>query len=135
MLLAAACTDPVGEITRDSQPFDSVAPSAAITAVGTEPFWDLEVGPSEDGYEANFSSADTQDSTRFAVTRFAGNNGLGFSGEWRDGVFSLALTPGDCSDGMSDRSYPYTATVLLGEVTLYGCGYTDDEPFVESEGG
>ena len=34
-----------------------------------------------------------------------------------------------CSDTMSDRIYPYTATLSLGETMLLGCGYTSDEPF------
>jgi len=42
---------------------------------------------------------------------------------------TITLTPGACSDGMSDRTYPYVATIALGDETLRGCGYTDRQPF------
>ncbi|PKP63624.1 MAG: hypothetical protein CVT87_03330, partial [Alphaproteobacteria bacterium HGW-Alphaproteobacteria-9] len=65
----------------------------------------------------------------FAVERFAGNNGLGFSGTMEGAAVTITLTPGVCSDGMSDRTYPYVATIALGDETLRGCGYTDRQPF------
>ncbi len=34
----------------------------------------------------------------------------------------LTLIATECSDGMSDRLYPLTARVELGEETLNGCG-------------
>jgi uncharacterized membrane protein len=33
----------------------------------------------------------------------------------------LVLTPGPCSDGMSETVYPLTATVHVGAETLTGC--------------
>jgi len=33
----------------------------------------------------------------------------------------LRLTPGECSDGMSDRHYPYFAEVGVGKALLKGC--------------
>lgn len=33
----------------------------------------------------------------------------------------LRLTPGECSDGMSDRRYAYFAEVRVGEHLLKGC--------------
>lgn len=132
-LFLAACTETPGEISRDATPFNEVEEAATISALGTEPFWGLKVEPVDGGYQATFSSPDTPDGEVSTVTRFAGNNGLGFSGE-RDGeAVSLALTPGDCSDAMSDRTYPYTATLLMGETTLYGCAYTSDEPYTGEE--
>jgi uncharacterized membrane protein len=132
-LLVAACNDPPGAITRDTTPFDAVAQTASISALGTEPFWALEVSPTEDGYEAVFTTPQDMEGEPFAVSRFAGNNGLSFSGELAGEAFQLALTPGECSDGMSDRTYPYTATVRRGEETLYGCAHTSDEPFTGPE--
>ena len=34
----------------------------------------------------------------------------------------IRLTPGDCSDGMSDRRYAYAASVELDGDVLRGCG-------------
>lgn len=135
LLLLGACESEPGEITRDTEPFSDIAESATISALGNEPFWGLTIEPDGEGggHVANYSSPDNIDGTRFAVTRFAGNNGLGFSGEMEQGHVSLAITPGDCSDTMSDRAYPYAATLSIGEQTLFGCAYTSDQPFTGEE--
>jgi len=132
-LILAACSDPPREITRDSEPFNGIDEVAIITAGGTEPFWNLVITPTDNGFDANYSTPELIDGAHFSVTRFAGNNGLGFSGQMDAKSVNLALTPGECSDGMSDRTYPYTATLLLGDVTHYGCAHTDMEPFAEGE--
>jgi uncharacterized membrane protein len=44
-------------------------------------------------------------------------------------ALTATLTPGDCSDGMSDRRFPFVATIALGGETLQGCGYTDRQKF------
>ena len=133
VLLLAACSQSPGEISRDTQAFDGIEADASISVLGTEPFWGINVEPDGEGYVATYSSPENIDGTRFAVQRFAGNNGVSFSGEMEGEAMSLAITPGDCSDGMSDRSYPYTATVSLGDSTLFGCAYTSDEPFSGEE--
>lgn len=132
-LMLAACTQQPGEISRDTKPFDGIAPTASITVGGTEPFWGLSVEPQGEGYEASYSSPENIEGTAFPVTRFAGNNGVGYSGEIDGQAVHLALTPGACSDGMSDRTYPYSATLALGERTLFGCAHTSDEPFTGEE--
>ncbi len=63
------------------------------------------------------------------MVRFAGNNGLGFSGELEDETVQIAITPGECSDGMSDRTYPLNTIVHLANANLQGCAYTSDAPF------
>jgi len=137
-ILAAAavsgCTQDAGEISRDARPFDGIAQTANITVLGNEPFWAIDIDPrADDGFIALYSTPQNLDGTEFAVSRFAGNNGVGFNGELDGEAVQIALTPGDCSDAMTDRSYPYTATVLRGEVTLYGCAYTSDQPFIGEE--
>lgn len=135
-LLLAGCNDMPGEISRDSKPFDGIDERAIITAGGTEPFWAVTIVPIDQGttdltIEANYSTPDMPEGQLFSMTRFAGNNGLGYSGNLNGQSVNLALTPGDCSDGMSERIYPYTATMLLGEETLYGCAHTDLESYVD----
>ena len=131
----AACADTPGEISRDSEPFDGISEDAFISVGGTEPFWALNIKRAADGYEALYSTPDLPDGKAFLVKRFAGNNGLGFSGEMEGVPVNLTLTPGDCSDGMSEASYPYTATVLMGEETLFGCAHTSDQPYILNETG
>ena len=55
----------------------------------------------------------------------AGVRADGDQGVW-DGTVGeqrlvLRLTPGDCSDGMSDRHYGYSAEVWIDGETLWGC--------------
>ncbi|MEE4539734.1 MAG: hypothetical protein V2J51_14745 [Erythrobacter sp.] len=125
-----ACTEVRGDISRDGATFDGIAPDATVTALGTEPFWSLTITPNATGaYEGGFSTLETPDPQAFALTRFAGNNGIGYSGTLEGEAVQLALTPGECSDQMSDRRYPFTATMAIGEATLMGCAYTSADPF------
>ena len=111
--------------TGGQAPFAAIVPAESIRLVGTEPFW----GGTLRGSELLYSTPENQAGESIAVRRFAGNNGLGFSG-MRDGKpFDLTITPGTCSDGMSDRSYPFTATLKLGEEQRNGCAWTDRMPF------
>lgn len=123
-LILAACAQG-DQISRDTQPFDGIAETEKLTLIGTEPFWDIRIT----GTRATYSSPEDSDGSEFAVTRFAGNNGLGYSGELSGEPVQIAITAGECSDGMSERTYPYTATVAWGERMLNGCGHTDRQPF------
>lgn len=105
--------------------FSAIAPDEAVQYTGTEPFWG---GTAEDGM-ATYLTPERPEAPAFAVKRFAGNNGLGFSGTFDGAGFDLTITPGTCSDGMSDRSYPFTATLLVGAEQRQGCAWTERQPF------
>jgi uncharacterized membrane protein len=125
-LLLAACSPQSGDaITTDTAPFDGIAADEIITLAGTEPFWGMTIANDV----ATYTTPENTDGSVFEVSRFAGNNGLGFSGRLDGADVVIAVTPGECSDGMSDRTFPYTATVVLGEQRLAGCGHTDRQPF------
>lgn len=124
-MLPVACTPATQGVDPKGETFAAIAPEEAIILTGTEPFWSVEI----EGDQANYNNPDHPEGYDFAVSRFAGNNGLGFSGILAGAAVTVSITPGQCSDGMSDRSYPYVATIALGEETLRGCGYTDRQPF------
>jgi uncharacterized membrane protein len=125
-LMLAACTAGNDAINPEGKTFDAVAPEEVVTLTGTEPFWNLRI----QGGAATWTTPENQpDGTRFTVSRFAGNNGLGFTGTLDGEALTATLTPGDCNDGMSDRRFPFVATIALGGETLQGCGYTDRQPF------
>jgi uncharacterized membrane protein len=44
-------------------------------------------------------------------------------GEIATGKLRLRLTPGFCSDGMSDTLYAWSATVEAPDLQLKGCGF------------
>lgn len=129
MLLAAAlpigCSPTADRIDPQGKTFDGVAPQDVVTLSGTEPFWTLVI----DGGQAVWTTPDDQSGTRFAAQRFAGNNGLGFSGTLDGKPIAATLTPGECSDGMSDRQFPFVATVAWGDETYEGCGHTGAQAF------
>jgi uncharacterized membrane protein len=116
-------------INPKGETFDAVATDEVVTLTGTEPFWYLRI----EAGEGLWTTPENQPGTRFSVTRFAGNGGLGFSGMLDGQPLTATLTPGECSDGMSDRRFPFVATIALGGETLAGCGYTISQPFTGDE--
>ncbi len=127
-LLLAACqsgegADNVPGNAADTQAFDGIAEDAVIRFAGTEPFWGGEVA----GEELVWSTPQNIDGTRITVERFAGRGGLSYTGALDGEDFTIAITPGDCSDGMSDRTYPFVATVTIGESLFAGCAWRDED--------
>ena len=120
----AACSAGPDE-AEDAEKFSGIADDEIVSLSGTEPFWNVEIR----GDRAIFSSPENLEGTGFPVERFAGLNGVSFSGRMDGASFDAMVTPGDCSDGMSDRTYPYTVTISLGAEQLNGCGHTDRQPF------
>lgn len=109
----------------DSRPWSAIAPDETVQASGTEPFWSVRV---ERG-QMIYTAPDLPEGQEIAVTRFAGRGGLSFSGERDGNVWTLAITQGVCSDGMSDRSYPFTATLADGVTTRQGCAWSAAKPY------
>ena len=114
-----------------SQPAEKAPPPAAeprvlagvdldqpLRVLGTEPFWAVDITP--------------QGLTYSGVGRTeqkAANSGPALQGTvaiWTEQTEAKApmvvtLMATDCSDGMSDRTYPLTAKVEVGGETLAGC--------------
>lgn len=126
---AAVTPTAVAPTTARQAPFDAIAADETIRLVGNEPFW----GGTVRAGELVYTTPENQAGETVAVRRFAGNNGLGFSGSLRGAPLDLTVTPGKCSDGMSDRSYPFTATLKLGDEQRNGCAWTDRMRFTGSE--
>jgi uncharacterized membrane protein len=134
MLLATACSEPdVGP----PAPAEPAAPTILggvdlgqpLRALGTEPFWAVDITTDAIAYSAVdsegvrvFNPGPTVQGTT-AVYASAAEDGTAL-------VVTLIAT--ECSDGMSDRTYPLTARVELGGQTLNGCAasvaFLDSEP-------
>ena len=110
-----------------SKPFDAVAANETLHFVGTEPFW----SGTAKGDTLAYATPSKPEGTRITVRRFAGRNGLGLSGMLEDKSFDMTVTPAGCSDGMSDRRFPFTVTLRIGDEVREGCGWTDSKPFAE----
>lgn len=89
-----------------------------VRALGTEPFWSVELTGTEMIYttpeppeqRAPQPKPVVQGTTATYETKTAGGTPL-----------SVTLVATECSDGMSDRTYPLTAMVRIGETSLNGC--------------
>lgn len=134
LLFLAACqgaqdgaAGPLPGDADDTAPYAGIAESAVVHFTGTEPFWGGEVA----GTSLLYTTPENIDGSRVTVERFAGRNGLSFSGTWQDAEFVLAVTPGECSDGMSDRTYPFVATLQVTGETRAGCAWTEAQPFTD----
>lgn len=115
------------ETTEDETlPFSRIAPGDTVRFTGTEPFWGGQVAFTT----LTYSTPENPDGEAIEVERFAGRGGLSWSGRFQDAPFTLAVTPGECSDGMSDRTYPYVATLEVQGEQRRGCAWTESDPFV-----
>ncbi len=108
-----------------SKPFSEISATETLHVLGTEPFWSGEAR----GGTLSYSTPATPAGTEIKVNRFAGRNGLGLSGTLGDKTLDMTVTPGACSDGMSDRTFPFIVTLKLGEEVRQGCGWTDSQRF------
>lgn len=90
---------------------------APLRGVGTEPFWAVLI----EGRCVTYSQPDDQQGTR-VWTRYAANV---TGGTWsalagRPFILRTRARPG-CSDGMSDRRYPFAVELIVGGEQRSGC--------------
>jgi uncharacterized membrane protein len=92
---------------------------AEFRALGTEPFWNAEVGKGE----LKWTTPENQsaDGVTVPVVRADGAENALFTATIDGQPLQLLVTPGACSDGMSDNVYPWTVERTLGEETVQGC--------------
>ena len=131
LLLLVACRghggtkDPTGANGTKPTNYAGIGEGETLHFSGTEPFW----GGSVTGTALTYTTPDKPAGTAIPVHRFAGNNGLAFSGTLDGAAFDMAVSEGQCSDGMSERSYPFTVSLQIGAEKRSGCGWTDKRKF------
>ncbi len=115
---------PVSTVTQASPWQQAKARGIAFRGIGTEPGWLVEVGVGEkpalhaelDYGERKIDVAHAQAiSGTSGASAYAGTTG-------DDTEVKLQLQAGDCSDGMSDQTYPVSAKLAVGDKTYTGCG-------------
>jgi uncharacterized membrane protein len=89
-----------------------------LRALGTEPFWALDI-------ETNGLRLITPDDTvgiRFpsSAPTIVGDTTV-WTGRNEQSAIEVRIWMAKCSDGMSDREYPHSVRVLLGETIYRGC--------------
>lgn len=115
--------------SEDHRPWHGITEGEQVHFTGTEPFWGGKVS----GTELTYTTPENPGGETVEVSRFAGRGGLSFSGTLTGQAATLAVAPGQCSDGMSDRSYPFTVTLRIGPEVRQGCGWTDRQGYTGGE--
>ena len=100
-----------------SIPADNLIKGRHFQALGTEPFWSLEVLPGK----LIYTSPEVQPGIAVTYTLTGQGKQLRYSGTLQGKPMVLTIEPGECSDGMSDTVYPYKASFTWGDRTEQGC--------------
>ncbi|MFA7603980.1 MAG: hypothetical protein WCY29_13300 [Novosphingobium sp.] len=133
LLLLAAChggaNEAAGAKGAGATNYAGIGEGETLRFTGTEPFW----GGRVTGGALTYETPEKPEGIAIAVRRLAGNNGLAFSGTVDGGAFDMAVSEAPCSDGMSDRTYPFTVTLQFAGETRHGCGWTDARKFTGPE--
>lgn len=94
-----------------------------LNLLGTEPFWGVEIS----GGQIRIAGVDRPEMTAPRATPVVQGTTATWTTTTDDGQpLVITVMDTDCSDGMSDRTYPLTARVQVGMETLNGCGATSD---------
>ena len=89
-----------------------------VRALGTEPFWSVELT----GTEMVYTTPEPLEQRAPQPKAVIQGTMAVFEGKTAAGTtLSVTLVATECSDGMSDRTYPRTAMVKIGEASLNGC--------------
>jgi uncharacterized membrane protein len=127
-LVALSACSPPAEAPDTAQPAPEPAPALAgvdlsrpLRALGTEPFWAVELT----GSELVYSGVDRPEQRAPQGAPVVQGTMATWEATTTAGTpLSVTLTATECSDGMSSRTYPLTALVKIGEETLTGCAAT-----------
>ncbi len=124
-VLLTSCGTRSSHGSDETQPFAGIEADEVVHFTGTEPFWGGQVS----GGTLTYETPENPNGATIAVSRFAGRNGVSYSGDLDGKPFVIAISPAQCSDGMSDRSYPYAVALQVKDEQREGCAWTDKQPF------
>ena len=89
-----------------------------LSVMGTEPFWHIRIA---DGEMVLSRPDGGRPVARYQTVTLSGGKAVLPGRDAQGQSVEITLMPVDCSDGMSDRTYPLTAKVQWGDVQLSGC--------------
>lgn len=123
LLALAACSpaEPPLPPPEDAVPapvLSGVDLSSPVRIVGNEPFWSVELT----GTEMVYTTPEPPERRAPQPHPVIQGTTATYETETADGTaLKVTLVATECSDGMSDRIYPLTAMVKLGDLDLTGC--------------
>lgn len=107
-------------------PIDPAAPfKQDFILIGTEPFWRVEAY----GMRMVLKRPEPEPDLHVQNVGLAAQSGMAiWTGQAGDKTVVATIKAGECSDGMSDRKYPYDAEVKVGtDLTLKGCAISAED--------
>lgn len=111
LALLAACYGP----PPPAPPITPNPPGGVYRAVGTEPFWDLTIDPRQMIFTDRGNNHRVAQPTPPVI--------VGIAGEiYRAQRLEVNIVHSQCSDGMSDRTYPDRVQVTADGRRFTGCG-------------
>lgn len=131
ILSLAACAPEAPGGGEASAPADAPAPAPDPAAAfrvdfrlsGTEPFWGADII----GTEIHITRPDQPEVTAINAGLAMVQGRAIWTAQAGQALVMATLTPGECSDGMSDRKWPYSAELKIGDEVLKGCAAPRDE--------
>ncbi|MFN7620858.1 MAG: COG3650 family protein [bacterium] len=123
VLVLAGCSPaeapaPSPELTAPAAVLGGVELAGPLRAIGTEPDWSVDLT----GTEMVYTSPEPPGQRARQPEPVIQGTTATWAGETADGAtFKVTLVATECSDGMSERTYPLTAMVTVGERALTGC--------------
>ena len=123
VLVLAGCSPaeapaPSPELTAPAAVLGGVELAGSLRAIGTEPDWSVDLT----GTEMVYTSPEPPGQRARQPEPVIQGTTATWAGETADGAtFKVTLVATECSDGMSERTYPLTAMVTVGERALTGC--------------
>jgi len=137
VVFLSACSQPETLPARepDAEPAAMLAGvdlTKPVRALGTEPFWGVELT----GTEIIYSGVDRPEQRAPRPRAAIQGTTVTLAGTTASGTaISVMLAATECSDGMSDRTYPLSAIVKVGDETLTGCAASSAAIMASGEGG
>lgn len=105
-------------VARPAAPAFPMVPGPAFRLVGNEPFWAVHI----DSTIIRYTTPDDTSGTRFPpVKPLQLGDTLRWTSSSPQTIIEAWVVPESCSDGMSDRTWPYRASVQVGDRKLQGC--------------
>ena len=96
----------------------TAVPDKRFQALGTEPFWSVEVMPKG---RLKYSTPDMLNGVVVSSVEKRQGERVQYIARFNGKPFTLDIVPDTCSDGMSDTVYPYKVTFVHSGRTDHGC--------------
>jgi uncharacterized membrane protein len=91
-----------------------------LDLLGTEPFWAVQISKEEQTTTIS-RPGEGERTVGYPVETRGEGGAVVLTAPSPGGDIVMTLTPQECSDGMSDREYPWSAVVVIEGTTLTGC--------------